>query len=423
MDYLITGISGIIGPTRGRTNPVAGSEANRISFVEGEGIFIRNGIVEDILDASGFNSLRRKYRIREIDARGNLVMPGFVDSHTHVVFSGTRENEFYEKLAGMSYLEIQERGGGIYKTFEDVASSSETEIFRQTMRRIYSAVSNGTTTMEMKTGYGIDRNNEAKLIRVMNRIRGTGLVNVKKTFLGLHVIPPGFNENEYTDQVCSQMLPEFSRDVDFADIFCDNGAFGTESLLKLENKAQELGIPLRVHSNEIADIGCLDHIAGSGVVSVDHLIKMSDRNFEAIAKSGAIATLLPITAYSLGPSEMPDFRQFMNMDIPVSIATDCSPSTYNSNMLYVIYLAVRFSHFTIESAINAVTINPAYSLGISGERGSLDIGKKADLLVLNVDDYRKIPYEFDSGIVRDVILNGRPVITDGIPRRSMRNYL
>ncbi|MGC8505794.1 MAG: imidazolonepropionase [Thermoplasmata archaeon] len=423
MDYLITGISGIIGPAKRKTNPVAGSDANRITFVEGEGIFIRNGIVEDILDASGFNSLKKKYRIREIDARGNIVMPGFVDSHTHVVFSGTRENEFYEKLAGMSYLEIQERGGGIYRTFRDVASSSETEIFRQTMRRIYSAVSNGTTTMEMKTGYGIDRDNEAKLIHVMNRISGTSLINVKKTFLGLHVIPPGFNENEYTDQVCNQMLPEFSSDVDFADIFCDMGAFGTESLLRLENKAEELGIPLRMHSNEIADIGCLDHISGSGVVSVDHLIKLSDRNLEAIAKSGAMATLLPITAYSLDPYEMPDYRRFMNRDIPVSIATDCSPSTYSSNILYAIYLGVRFSHFTIESAINAVTVNPAYSLGISSERGSIGIGKKADLLVLDVDDYKKIAYEFDSGIVRYVMVNGIPVIADRSPGRRLRNYL
>jgi imidazolonepropionase len=422
MNYLITGVSGIIGPAKNSLKPVSGYDANRIDLVEGEGIFIRNGIIESILEASDFHKIRKNFRIREIDAHGNIVMPGFIDSHTHIVFSGTRESEFYQKIAGMSYLKIQENGGGIYRTFKDVALSSDADIFRQTMRRIFSAISNGTTSMEMKTGYGIDRNNEAKLIRVMNLIAGTGLVNVKKTFLGLHVIPQGFSETEYVDMVCEKMLPEFSGEVDFVDIFCDKGAFGPDSLVKLEKKAQNFNVPIRIHSNEIADIGCLDHLTHFNIASVDHLINLSGGNIDSIKRSGAMATLLPITAYSLDPMKMPDYRKFSDAGIPVSIASDCSPSTYSSNLLYAIYLAVRFSHFSVESAINAVTFNPSFSLGMSGERGSIERGKMADILVLDVDDYRKIVYEYDSGIVRNVLINGKLIINNKVPSGKLMNF-
>jgi imidazolonepropionase len=422
MNYLITGVSGIIGPAKNRQKPVSGYDANRIDLVEGEGIFVRNGVIESILEASDFHKIRKNFRIREIDAHGNIVMPGLIDSHTHIVFSGTRESEFYQKIEGMSYLEIQESGGGIYRTFNDVALSSDTDIFRQTMRRVYSAISNGTTSMEMKTGYGIDRNNEAKLIRVMNLIAGTRLVNVKKTFLGLHVIPQGFSETEYVEMVCEKMLPEFSEEVDFVDIFCDKGAFGPESLVKLEKKAQNLNIPLRIHSNEIADIGCLDHLTHFNIASVDHLINLSGGNLDSIKRSGAMVALLPITAYSLDSMKMPDYRRFSDAGIPVSIATDCSPSTYSSNLLYAIYLAVRFSHFSVESAINAITFNPSFSLGMSGERGSIEKGKMADIIVLDVDDYRKIVYEYDSGIVRNVFINGKLIINNKVPNGKLKNF-
>lgn len=394
--------------------PLSGKNMKKLRIRKNAAILVSEGKILEIVDQSKAENLKSKYNAVSIDAKGNAVMPGLIDSHTHIVYGGTREDEFYMKVKGKSYLEILSSGNGIYKTVDHTRKASEDSMFSQSLSRVYDAIATGTTTMEIKTGYGLTLDSETTMMDVIDRLAGLDIVNVVPTFLPLHAIPKGTTEKPYVYDVLEKMLPKFRGRAKFVDSFCDKGAFSPQATEEFFNAAEKLGFKLRMHADELADIGCLALCGKHEIRSVDHLLYTGESGMKQIQTHNTIATFLPITAFNITDGMYPDIGKFISEGIPVAIATDSSPVSYNSSLLFAIYLAVRFCNISIEEALNAVTVNAAYSLGIQEEAGSIEPGKRADLIILTVDDYRKIPYQYGSRLVDTVINNGEIVMRNGV---------
>lgn len=394
--------------------PLTGEKLKKLRIRKNAAILISEGKIMEIVDQSKAESLKNNYNAVSVDARGMVVMPGLIDSHTHIVYAGTREDEFYMKVKGKSYLEILSSGNGIYKTVDHTRSSSEDNMFSQSLSRVYNAISTGTTTMEIKTGYGLTLESENAMMNVIERLSGLGILNVVPTFLPLHAIPKGTTEQPFVYEVIEKMLRKFEGRAKFVDSFCDKGAFSPQATEEFFQAAVASGFQLRMHADELADIDCLSLCERYSIKSVDHLLYTGEKGMDHISHDGTVATFLPITAFNITDGMYPDMRKFISKGIPVAIATDSSPVSYNSNLFFALYLAVRFSGISIEEALNAVTVNAAYSLGILENTGSIEPGKRADLIILTVDDYRKIPYEYGSRLVDTVINNGEIVMRKGV---------
>lgn len=407
---IITNASQILTMEGAGWEPLSGEAQDHLSIRKGKSIVVEDGKIKGFIDDSKVTDTNGT---RIVNARGGVVMPGFVDSHTHIVYGGSRFEEFYLKLKGKGYLEILNSGNGIYRTVNDTRNASEDEIFRQSIGRIYDAVSTGTTTMEIKTGYGLDTKEEMKMLHVIERISSIGLVSVVPTFLPLHAIPRGLRETDYLEEVTERMIPLFRNRARFIDSFCDRGAFSPESTEKFFRKGQEAGFQIKMHADELGDIGCLDLLDRFRMVSVDHLLETGDQGIARILKSGAMANFLPITAFNIRDGKYPDIRKFQRSGVPFALASDCSPISCNSSMIFAIYLAVRYCNISIEAALNAATINGAFSAGESMNKGSLDLGKDADLIILDAADYREIPYRYGSRLVRSVIRGGEIIYDNG----------
>ncbi|HLH85720.1 MAG TPA: imidazolonepropionase [Thermoplasmataceae archaeon] len=394
--------------------PLKGERQNRIRIRTGASVLIEDGIIRSVMDDSKADRLDIQ-DAQIVDAHGRTVMPGLVDSHTHIAYAGSREEEFYMKMSGKSYLDILNAGHGIYRTVRDTRNANENDIFSQTLQRVYDSVVNGTTAMEIKTGYGLDMETEMKMMRVIERIESLGLVKVVPTFLPLHAVPQGMTEGSYVHGVIETMLPRFRGKCRFVDSFCDKGAFSPETTDEFFRAAEQMGFKLKLHADEIAEIGCTSLCEKHRISTVDHLINTSGPGMERIRRSGAIACILPITAFNIADGRYPSGSELMNHDIPVAIASDVSPISCNSNMFFAIYLAVRYCGLSIEAALNAATINGAFACGEGEIRGSIEAGKKADILILTVDSYRKIPYQYGSRLVDTVIHDGEIVVRGGSP--------
>lgn len=410
---LIENASQILTMAGAGWEPLTGDRMSRMRIRRNAVVLISDGRIVEVADKEKAAALKERYNAISIDAKGHAVMPGLVDSHTHIVYGGTREDEFYMKVKGKTYLEILSSGNGIYRTVDDTRAMSGDEIFSETLRRVYDSISTGTTTMEIKTGYGLTLESEMKMLDVTERLAGLGIMNVVPTFLPLHAIPKGSTDRSYVHEVVEKMLPKFGGKTKFVDSFCDKGAFSPESTEEFFRSASEMGFQLRMHADELADIGCLDLCEKFHIKSADHLLYTGDPGIRKLASSGTVATFLPITAFNITEGMYPNIRKFIKAGVPVAIASDCSPVSYNSNLLFAIYLAVRYCHITIEEALNAATVNAAYSLGILDNAGSIEPGKRADIIILTVDDYRKIPYQYGSRLVDTVVNNGEIVMRNG----------
>ncbi len=415
-DILVENASQILTMEGAGWEPLKGDRMKKLRIKDRHSILIRgNRILEIMTDAKKEKYLQNNSPER-VDAHGSVVMPGIVDSHTHIVYGGTREDEFYMKLKGKSYLEILNAGGGINATVTATRDMKEDDIFSQSLRRIYDSLMYGTTTIEIKTGYGLDVDTELKMLNVIERIGSLGIINVIPTFLGMHAIPRGKSESDYASDVVETMAPRFAGRVSFVDIFCDRGAFSADTTRQMALWGVRNNVKLKMHADELEDIGCLDLCRDFRFTSVDHLLKTGESGIEKIKNSGAVATFCPITAHTVGNDAYPSIRKFVDSDVPVAIASDSSPVSYSSNVFFAIYLAVRYCGMTVEEALNAATINGAFASGVEDDRGSIEPGKRADLLILNVDTYRKIPYEFGARMVDTVITNGEIVMRNGVFR-------
>lgn len=366
---------------------------------------------------------------RKIDARDKIVLPGFVDAHTHVVFAGDRANEFEMRLQGATYLDIQKAGGGITSTVRATRAASLEDLMAQSRVRLDAMLTHGTTTAEVKTGYGLDTANELKMLEAIAALDAEHAMGLVPTFLGAHVVPEEFKgrEDAYVNLVVEEMLPAVDgmRKTEdgknpssvlrppsfFCDVFCDEGAFTLEQTGQILTRAKELGFGLRVHADEFANLGAATLAAELGAASADHLMVTRREEMRAMARAGVAAVLLPGTTFGLGKTDFADGRAFIEENVPVALGSDINPGTcWCESMPFIIALACRYGKLTPAEAIVAATINAAASLGLAEQIGSLAPGKLADVLVADVPDYRHLAYRFGANPVETVIKRGRVAI-------------
>ena len=395
---------------QGANRPRIKDEMNDLAINQNASIVINEG---KILKVGENSELLKQFEAEKtIDAQGNVVMPGFVDSHTHPVFNQTRENEYAMRIQGKTYVEISQSGGGIRDSIKGVRDATEDELFNLSLPRINEIIKHGTTTLEAKSGYGLDTDSEIKMLTVIKRLNETMPIDIIPTFLGAHEYPPEYKDNHraYIDILKNKMLPEVAKRklAKYCDIFCEEHVFTIEESREILQKAKELGFKIRMHADEIKPIGGAGLAAELGAISADHLGATSKEDIKKMAQSGVIATLLPCTIFSLGMERYANARYMIENGVPVALATDYNPGSCNClNMQMAITLANIKMKMTIEEAITAATINAAYSLELGDTRGSIEEGKDADILIMNTKNYQYIPYHFASNNVKNVIVKGK----------------
>lgn len=349
---------------------------------------------------------------KTLDVSSYVVMPGLVDSHTHLVYGGSREDEFVLRLRGASYEEIAAAGGGIKNSVQHTRALSEEDLFRLALPRMEDILAHGTTTVEIKSGYGLDTENELKMLRVIKRLQKAYPDTVVATFMGPHEIPPGETEASYMDRVCEEMLPRVKEEglAEFADIFVEKGVFSPESGKRYFKEARKNGFKLKIHADELHPLGSAELAARFGAVSADHLMKISHQGIQTLAESRTTATLLPGTSFFLMMKDYAPARSLIEAGAVVALASDYNPgSNHGYNMQFVMNLAAMFLKMKPEEIINAVTVNAAGALGLS-DRGRIAPGKKADLLLLNIPNYKYLFYNYGINNVHTVIKNGKVVL-------------
>jgi imidazolonepropionase len=400
------------GPQRGRT-------LGRLGLIEDGAVLLR----EDRIVATGRTPdlLAAHPDEPRLEASDCIVLPGFVDPHTHLVWAGDRAAEFEMKMAGARYLDILAAGGGILSTVRATRQASAEQIMAETRPRLRQMFRHGTTTAEVKTGYGLNTETELKLLEVILALDAEGPLELVPTFLGAHAVAPEFSGDPqgYTDLVCREMLPAVqqwwlaqpalkARPLPFVDVFCEERAFDLAQSRQILETARELGFPLKIHADEFGNLGGAALAAELGAASADHLVKTSAADIAAMGKSGTVAVSLPCTPFGLAKSEYTPAGRILEADGLLALASDCNPGTaWNESMQFVLALACRQLKLTPAQALAAATINAAQALRKADQIGSLEPGKQADLLVLGVSDYRQLGYRFGGNLVRQVIKRGR----------------
>jgi imidazolonepropionase len=345
-----------------------------------------------------------------IDARDKAVLPGFVDSHTHFVFGGYRADEFSWRLRGDSYMEIMQRGGGIVNTVKATRKASKEELIQSGIKRLDSMLSFGVTTAEGKSGYGLDRETEIKQLEVMAHLDQVHYVDVVPTFLGAHAVPEEFKGKEETfiDFMANEVMAEVAerRLAEFCDIFCEKDVFSVEQSRRLLVRAKDLGLKIKLHADEIVQLGGAELAAELGAVSADHLLQASDRGIRDLAKAGVVATLLPATAFSLREPYAPG-RKMIDLNCAVALATDFNPgSCFTESIPLVFALATTYMNISPQEAVTALTLNAAAALNRADKIGSIDAGKSADLIILEFPSFNYIAYHIGVSTVEKVIKKG-----------------
>ena len=395
-----------------------GKEMADLHIIEDGAVIIKEGVVETVGQSGDIeNQLKDNGADLSdfdiIDARGKAVLPGFVDSHTHLVFGGYRAEEFSWRLRGDSYMEIMQRGGGIVNTVEATRQASAEELLESGIRRLNSMLSFGVTTVEGKSGYGLDRETEIKQLEVMARLNQIHYIDVVPTFLGAHAVPQEYKgkPDAFIDLMATDVLPRVADQnlAEFCDIFCEKGVFSVEQSRRLLSRAKELGLKLKLHADEIVQLGGAELAAELGAVSADHLLQASGQGIKDMAAAGVVATLLPATAFSL-KEPYANGRKMIDSNCAVALATDFNPgSCFTESIPLVFALATIYMNISIEEAISALTINSAAALDRADRIGSIDKGKMGDLIILEFPSYTFIPYHLGVSTVEKVIKQGNLV--------------
>jgi imidazolonepropionase len=400
--------------------PQRGHRLGTLNIIEDGAVLIEG----DTIAATGRTSdLLAAYPTEpRLDASGCSVLPGFVDPHTHIVWAGDRAAEFEMKMAGVKYLDILAAGGGIISTVRKMRQASLEQLMDETRPRLQRMFAHGTTITEAKTGYGLDTENELKLLQTILALDAEGPFELVPTFLGAHAVAPEFKDNPhgYTDLICNEMLPAVREwwlkrfpdsnihRLPFTDVFCENKAFDLAQSRQILERAKELGFPLKIHADEFDNLGGASLAVELGAASADHLVKTSEADIAALGKSDTVAVSLPCTPFGLAETEYTPAQKILAADGPLALATDCNPGTaWNESMQFVIALACRVLKLTPAQAIAAATINAAHAIRCADRLGSLEPDKQADLLILSVPDYRMLGYRFGTNLVRQVVKRGR----------------
>jgi len=405
--FNIQRLAGLIDPGR---SFLAGNEMKSVGMIEDAWLLIEDGKISDF--GTGYHSMDFSgMEVDRINADGGMVLPAFCDSHTHLVYAGSREKEYEDKVRGLSYEEIARRGGGILNSARLLRDTTEEELFNQSMERAQEIAGFGTGAVEIKSGYGLTTESELKMLRVARRIGEESPLTVRTTFLGAHAFPAEFRDRRdtYVDLLVKEMIPAVTSEklADYIDVFCDRGFFNVEQTSRILEAGIAHGLIPKIHANELDYSGGIQVGVKYGALSVDHLECTGDREITALKESKTMPTLLPGAALFLGMDEAPA-RRMLDAGLPVALASDYNPgSSPSGNMKLVMSLAMIRMRMLPEETFNAATLNSAYAMGIEDTHGSITRGKVANLIITRpLPSFGYIPYAYGSDMVSRVILNG-----------------
>ena len=408
LDILIKNASQLV--TAASNIPKTGLELQNLGIIE-DGTL---GIVDGMIACIGkTNKILESYKAKTIiDASHKVVMPGFVDPHTHPIFLKTRENEFEMRLQGKSYKEISQTGGGILASIKDVRAASLEELIELGLKRINKMLEMGTTTIEAKSGYGLTTESEIKMLKAIKKINEISDMEIIPTFLGAHEYPEEYKDDHetYIDILINEMLPAVKEQnlAEYCDIFCEEHVFTVNESRRILDAAKELGFKIRFHADELEPIGGAELAAEINAVSADHLVAISDEGIKRLKEAGVIPILLPATTFSLGLLKYAPARKMIDAGLPVALSTDFNPGSCNcDSQQFVTSLACLQMKMLPSEALNAITINAAHSLERGNLIGSLEVGKQADVIILDMPTYQYLPYHLGSNTVETVIKKGK----------------
>ncbi len=408
MITLITNIKELLQVREIAIDKVCGAEMAILPTIKNAFLVIKDSVIADFGSMDQLPELRAN---QTIDASGKVVLPTWCDSHTHIVYVGNREQEFVDRIKGMTYEEIANRGGGILNSAKKLNEATEEEIYNQSKIRLEEVIRLGTGAVEIKSGYGLTVEGELKMLRVIQRLKQNYPVTIKATFLGAHAFALEYksNHNGYIDLIINEMLPEIAKNklADYIDIFCETGYFSVAETEQIMNAGIGFGLKPKIHVNQFNSIGGIQAGIKYNVLSVDHLEIMKQEDIEALKNTETMPVALPSCSYFLSIPYTPA-REMIAAGLPLALATDYNPgSTPSGNMNFVVATACIKMKMTPEEAINAATINGAYAMGISETHGSITIGKKANLIITKpIPSYNQIPYAFGSNLIETVLIEG-----------------
>jgi imidazolonepropionase len=410
---LIKNIKGLVQVREQSVSRVSGDEMSHLPILENAWVAIHDGKIHSFGKMETLPDIRG---VEVIDASGRFVFPSFVDSHTHLVFAASREEEFVMKIKGATYQDIAAKGGGILNSAKKLQHCSEQELLDRAIIRAHEIIGTGTGAVEIKSGYGLTTRDEMKMLRVARRIGQETPLTVKTTFLGAHAVPTGMTKDDYVRLVIDEMIPAVAEEklADYIDVFCEQGFFTAGETERIVEEGKKFGMTPRIHANQLNRSGGVQVGVKTGAISVDHLENMGDEEIEILKKSTTMPTALPGAAFFLG-LPFPPARAIISSGLPLAIASDYNPgSAPSGNMPLMVSLACIKMKMTPEEAINAATINTAYALHLSKEVGSITMGKKANLFITKpMSSLAFLPYAFGTPMVEQVILNGRRLTPKG----------
>jgi len=414
MKILIINIKELVGIDKTNKSFVAGADMMKLQTIKNAFLLIEKGLISE------FGSMEhlflpedwKRKGIKVIDATGKLVFPSFCDSHTHLVYAGSREIEYVDKIKGLSYEEIAKRGGGILNSAKRLHAASETELIAQSLERLEEIIWTGTGAVEIKSGYGLNTEDELKMLRVIRELKSLSPLTIKATFLGAHAIPLEYRgkQHEFVDMVINEMIPQVAAEdlADYIDVFCDKGFFTVEDTERILMAGLKYGLIPKIHANELDFSDGIQTGVKYGALSVDHLEYTGQAEIKALLGTETMPTILPGAAFFLNMVHAPA-RKMIEAGLPVALASDFNPgSSPSGNMQLILSMGSIMYRMTPEEAINATTLNTAYAMGVSEELGSIAIGKKANLFITKpIPGFEFMPYAYGSNKVDSVILNGK----------------
>lgn len=409
MKVLVTNIGILAGVGHEGKRCLRGEEMLKLNTIEHAFLYVENGRIVDYGPRVDKPQIGRDVLV--VDAEGGAVLPSFCDSHTHVVYAGSREGEFVDKIRGLSYAEIAKRGGGILNSADRLHELSEEELYKQAMQRVDEVIKKGTGAMEIKSGYGLTLEDELKMLRVIRHIKQTAPIKVVANFLGAHAVGRAYTgrQSEYVDHIINDMLPAVAKEnlADFIDVFCDEGFFTPDETRRLLQAGAKYGLRGKIHGEELAVSGGVEVAVECNALSVDHLEAMDNRDIELLRNSETIPTALPGTSFFLNMPFAPG-RKMIEAGLPLAIASDYNPgSTPSGDMKFAVSLACIKMRLMPAEAINATTLNSACAMGISEDYGSITKGKVANFYITDpIPSIDFIPYAYTTPIIRRIFLKG-----------------
>ena len=421
-DLLIVNANELVTLGGNNQKPRTGKQMLDLGIMRNGALAVKDGTIAAVGSTSEITKLYKAEDV--VSASGKTVLPGFIDPHTHLVFAGSREDEFQMLVEGAPYMEILDAGGGILKTVRETRRASVEKLVENGTETLNAMLEHGTTTVEAKSGYGLTTKDELKILEAIQRLNEMHTVDLVPTFLGAHAVPPEFSNSpeDYVSLVISEMIPKVAGKglAEFCDVFCERGVFTLDQARRILVAGKNSGLKPRVHADEISLLGGTELAVSVGAVSADHMLFSSDKGIKAMADKGVLATLLPAAAFSLMSGRYADARKMINLGVAVALGTDFNPSCWVENQQLVIAFACHFMKLTPAEAITAATINAAHAVCRAGEIGSLEVGKKADTIVLDVPNHKFLGYRFGVNLVDKVIKNGRLVVDKEESRSEFR---